>query len=78
MHLCKLSVRLEKLNFYERIGSWLAGVRQVLDVHGKFLSTREAYEYHQVRLLISSLVLSKLRSALIRRWVNAFHEPIVK
>ena len=41
-NLCKFSMRLEKLNCYERIGSWLAGVRQVLDVHRKFLSTREA------------------------------------
>ena len=31
-----------------------------------------------MRLLISSLVLSKLPSALIPRWVNANHEPIVK
>ena len=42
MRRCKLSGTLEKLNCYERIGSWLAGVRQVLDVHGKLLSLREA------------------------------------
>ena len=42
MRLCKLSFSLKKLNCYERIDLLLAWVRQILDVHGRLLSTREA------------------------------------